>query len=260
MPRPALPSFGPLSCGRIGPEKRWCEPAVARRRTANRSTKRWPTAPAHRLPGADRPRSPGAPSTPAAISSRLAVTRSATRAPPAGNPGYPAPFSWPSRGARPGAACQAIDPFGPTARPIHDGKKKPGERLGPGWKIGTVSGQRGLLFDANFWKSFLAARLNTTVGDPGAITYHQGEHHQLLDHLTSEQPIAVTARGRTVDEWKLLPGRENHFLDCAVLATVAASAAGITAVGAEMAPERQRRRVEVPKPGAQRKTIATRRR
>ncbi len=79
-------------------------------------------------------------------------------------------------------------------------------------------------------------------------------------HLTSEQPIAVTARGRTVDEWKLLPGRENHFLDCAVLATVAASAAGITAVGAEMAPERQRRRVEVPKPGAQRKTIATRRR
>ncbi len=149
---------------------------------------------------------------------------------------------------------------GPTARPIHDGKKKPGERLGPGWKIGTVSGQRGLLFDANHWKSFLAARLNTTVGDPGAITYHQGEHHQLLDHLTSEQPIAVTARGRTVDEWKLLPGRENHFLDCAVLATVAASAAGITAVGAEIAPERQRRRVEVPKPGTQRKTIATRRR
>ena len=148
---------------------------------------------------------------------------------------------------------------GPTARPIHDGKKKPGERLGPGWKIGTVSGQRGLLFDANHWKSFLAARLNTTVGDPGAITYHQGEHHQLLDHLTSEQPIAVTARGRTVDEWKLLPGRENHFLDCAVLATVAASAAGITAVGAEMSPERQRRRVEVPKPGATRKTIATKR-
>ena len=83
---------------------------------------------------------------------------------------------------------------GPTARPIHDGKKKPGERLGPGWKIGTVSGQRGLLFDANHWKSFLAARLNTTVGDPGAVTYHQGEHHQLLDHLTSEQPIAVTKK------------------------------------------------------------------
>ena len=150
--------------------------------------------------------------------------------------------------------------IGPTARPIHDGKKKPGERIGPGWKIGTISGQRGLLYDANHWKSFLAARLNTTVGDPGALTFHQAEHHMLLDHLTSEQPIAVSARGRTVDEWKLLPGRENHFLDCAVLATVAASAAGITAVGAEMAPERERKRVEIPKPGAQRKTISTRRR
>ena len=116
-----------------------------------------------------------------------------------------------------------------------------------------------MLFDANHWKSFLAARLNTTVGDPGAVTFHQGEHHMLLDHLTSEQPIAVTARGRTVDEWKLYPGRENHLLDCCVMATVAASVAGITAPGAEASPERQRRRVEVPKPGAQRKTIATRR-
>ncbi len=63
----------------------------------------------------------------------------------------------------------------------------------------------------------------------------------LLDHLTSEQPIAVSARGRTVDEWNLLPGRENHLFDCAVMATVTASAAGITAVGAEPSPERQRR-------------------
>jgi hypothetical protein len=36
----------------------------------------------------------------------------------------------------------------------------------------------------------------------------------LPDHLTSEQPIAVTARGQTVDEWKLFPGRENHLFDC----------------------------------------------
>jgi Phage terminase large subunit (GpA) len=123
--------------------------------------------------------------------------------------------------------------IGPTARPIHDGKKKPGERIGPGWKIGMIAGQRGLLYDANHWKYFLAARLNTTVGNPGAMTYHQGEHHMLLDHLTSEQPIAVTARGQTVDVWKLFPGRENHLFDCCVMATVAASAAGITSAGAE---------------------------
>jgi hypothetical protein len=58
---------------------------------------------------------------------------------------------------------------------------------------------------------------------------------------------------------KLYPGCAHQLLDCCVMATAAASAAGITAVGAEASPERQRRRVEVPKPGAQRKTIATRR-
>jgi len=79
--------------------------------------------------------------------------------------------------------------------------------------------------------------------------------------LQADPPAAggLATSGRTIDEWKLLPGRENHFLDCCVLATVAASAPGITAVGAEMAPGRQRRRVEVPKPGAQRKKISTKR-
>jgi hypothetical protein len=52
------------------------------------------------------------------------------------------------------------------------------------------------------------------VGNPGAVTFHRGDHHMLPDHLTSEQPIAVTARGQTVDEWKLFPGRENHLVDC----------------------------------------------
>ena len=146
--------------------------------------------------------------------------------------------------------------IGPTARPIPDRKENPGERIGPGWKIGTISGQRGLLFDANQWKRFLAARLKTTVGDPGALTFHQAEHGMLLDRLTSEQPIVDSARGRTVDEWKLRPGRGNHLFDCCVMATVAASAAGITVVGAEPSPERQRKRVEIPKAGAPR-TIST---
>ncbi len=81
----------------------------------------------------------------------------------------------------------------------------------------------------------------------------------LLDHLTSEQPIAVTARGQTVDEWKLFPGLENHLFDCCVMATVAASAAGITAVGAEASPERQRRRVEIPTTTDGRKRITVKR-
>jgi phage terminase large subunit GpA-like protein len=114
-----------------------------------------------------------------------------------------------------------------------------------------------LLFDTNHTKTFVAERLRTPVGDPGAVTFHQGQHTMLVDHLTAEQPIAVTARGRTVDEWKLLPARENHFLDCLSMATTAASVAGITAVGAEPM-RRMRRKVEIPRAG-ERKVIQVRR-
>ena len=124
--------------------------------------------------------------------------------------------------------------------------------------VGRIRTSRALLNRDS--SRFLPATPHTpSVGDPGALVFHQGDHRMLLDHLTSEQPIAVTARGQTVDEWKPFTGRENHLFDCCVMATLAASAAGITAVGAETAPERRRRRVEVPKPGATRKKIVTKR-
>lgn len=148
---------------------------------------------------------------------------------------------------------------GPTTRPIHEIGKKPGERLGPGWRVGTVGGQRGMIFDADFWKTFLAGRLTTTVGDPGDLTLHAGEHEMLVEHLTAERPITVSARGRTADVWQLLPGRENHLLDCLTMAAVAASISGVNAAGAEIA-TRQRRKVEIPRPGERRVIQVKRRR
>lgn len=141
--------------------------------------------------------------------------------------------------------------IGAASRPMHEHHKKRGEIVGPGWRVSAVGGQRGVLFDANQWKSFLAARLRTAVGDVGAVTFHAGEHDLLVEHLTSEAPITVEARGRVVDEWRLSPGRENHFLDCLVMNAVAASIAGITAAGAELV-HRKRRRVEIPQPGERR--------
>lgn len=142
--------------------------------------------------------------------------------------------------------------IGATSKPFHEHTKKRGEIVGPGWRVGPVGGQRGLLFDANQWKSFLAARLRTPVGDVGSVTFHAGEHALLVEHLTSEQPISVEARGRVVDEWRCAPGRENHLFDCAVMNCVAASIAGISAAGAEPM-QRKRRRVEIPRPGEQRR-------
>jgi len=73
----------------------------------------------------------------------------------------------------------------------------------------------------------------------------------LIEHLTSERPITISARSRTVDQWQLLPGRENHLLDCVAMAAVAASISGVIAARAEIA-TRQRRRVEMPRPGERR--------
>lgn len=140
---------------------------------------------------------------------------------------------------------------GPTTRPIHEIKKKAGERLGPGWRLGTIGGQRGAIFDADFWKGYVSGRLTTAVGDPGALTFHEGDHELLVEHLTAERPVTVTARGRTVDQWQLLPGRENHLLDCLTMAAVGASISGVNAAGAELT-GRQRKKVELPKPGERR--------
>jgi phage terminase large subunit GpA-like protein len=92
------------------------------------------------------------------------------------------------------------------------------------------------LYDTNAWKSFFAARMKLPASDPQAFTIHAGNHELLAEHLTSEYPTRVEARGRVVDEWRMIPGRDNHWLDCVVGAAVAASFTGISAVGAEARP------------------------
>lgn len=38
--------------------------------------------------------------------------------------------------------------------------------------------------------------------------------------------MITQGRGRTVDEWKPIPGRDNHWFDCLIGAAVAASITG----------------------------------
>ena len=73
------------------------------------------------------------------------------------------------------------------------------------------------------------------ANDPMAFTFHAGKHEMLFDHIASEYPTRTENKstGRTVDEWQLIPGRDNHWLDGVVGAAVAASVAGVSAVGAE---------------------------
>jgi hypothetical protein len=87
-----------------------------------------------------------------------------------------------------------------------------------------------VLFDANFWKNFLAARLRTPMGGRGCFTIfgnNTQEHALFFDHLAAETPVRVEAKGRTVVEWKVRQkGEDNHWFDNLVGCCVAAAERG----------------------------------
>ncbi|MCC6661108.1 MAG: phage terminase large subunit family protein [Phycisphaerales bacterium] len=129
---------------------------------------------------------------------------------------------------------------GASSVPFSDYKRKRGERIGLNWRVPVVTGKRAVrhvLFDTNFWKSFVHARLSVPMGDPGGVSLfgHRPEHHRLLaEHLTSEYRVRTEGRGRTVDEWKLrVDGLDNHWLDGLVGCAVAASMQGAVLFGTD---------------------------
>lgn len=141
-----------------------------------------------------------------------------------------------------------------NAKPISQYQKKDGERLGDEWILTHGHNNRGIrhvAFDTNYWKSFVHARLATAMGAAGKLTLFGDDphaHRMLGDHLASEKPIRVTAKGRTVDEWKLPANRpDNHWLDTLTGAGVGLSIDGAAHLKHTEPPKtqaRQRRRVE----------------
>ena len=123
---------------------------------------------------------------------------------------------------------------GATSRPMSEYRKVKGDRAGLNWRIPFKPGRtevRHVLFDTNFWKSFIDQRLKVPLGDPGALSLwgRSRETHQMFaEQQTSEYRVRVEAYGRAIDEWKLRPGRDNHLLDCLVGSAVGASMQGCT--------------------------------
>ena len=122
---------------------------------------------------------------------------------------------------------------GASTLPFNDYKRKAGDRIGHHWRIPAIHGKRvvrHVLFDTNFWKSFIFARLAVAMGDRGCLSLfgERGEQHRLFgEHLTAEYRIRTEGRGRTVDEWKLRPERsDNHWFDGLVGCAIAASMQG----------------------------------
>jgi hypothetical protein len=144
-------------------------------------------------------------------------------------------------------------PWGPRVMPSHgrfvgatsgdnfDKKPEKGERSGANWRTETRERVRHLVFDANAWKSLVAEKIKLPSGESSSITIHAGRHDLLSDHWTAEYPLRSESKLRVAEEWKLIPGRDNHWWDSIVGAAVGASYHGISGVGAASQPVRKRR-------------------
>ena len=122
-----------------------------------------------------------------------------------------------------------------TEAPMDQWKKKPGERVGLNWRLRRNTenhpGVRHLMFDTNFWKTFVHKRFSTAMGDRGCLSFwkpnSKTEHKMPAEHCRAEKRHCVEANGRKCDEWKEAPGKpDNHLFDGIVGAAVAASMVG----------------------------------
>lgn len=120
-----------------------------------------------------------------------------------------------------------------SKRPMSEYQRKPGEKLGLNWYFPSCKGKRAVryvVFDANFWKSFILQRLKTGMGGRGCLSLygHNPQLHSLFaSHIAAETYVETAGMGRRVEEWKLKPDAvDNHWLDCLVGTAVGASIQG----------------------------------
>ncbi len=140
-----------------------------------------------------------------------------------------------------------------SSKPFCDYHKKTGDRVSDfNWRIPASQGKnatRYILFDTNYWKSFVRSRLRVGKGDPGALTIFgkKAEAHRMLaEHLVAEYSVRTEGRGRVVDEWRMRPGlTENHFFDCLVGCAVGASEQGVVLPGTGGKPNKQKPRIKL---------------
>lgn len=149
-------------------------------------------------------------------------------------PGTDLVYEWVRRSPHAGLIYPSHGRFiGASSNPMVNWAVKPGERPGWNWRLSAPASGRGrhVTFDANHWKSFAADRIRTPDGAAGCLRlFAAGSdgHRLLAEHLTAEYPVPVARPGgRTVEEWKDRPNRDNHLWDCLVGCCVAASVLGL---------------------------------
>lgn len=105
-----------------------------------------------------------------------------------------------------------------------------GEERGPEWKKMPLEIKglvRTYLYNTNWWKSFVRERIKTDAAAKSTIGFYSGNHAKLFTHLLGESSTILSGQYGTMDKWVLKPGEPNHWFDCLIMASVAASACKI---------------------------------
>lgn len=107
-----------------------------------------------------------------------------------------------------------------------------GKRLARGYKVWPI----GVDIAKSEFYGWLRLEIpSTESGDPFPPGFcHFPEYgEEYFKQITAEQIVPITSRkGFTALEWQLIPGRQNHWLDCRVYARAAAAVVGLDRLAA----------------------------
>lgn len=117
--------------------------------------------------------------------------------------------------------------------PYHPPRKRSNliRLIGEGYHISARPGKVPLIeVNADHWKTWVHERLNTPENTPGALTFFQApprDHYVLVRQLTAERQVQVTVAGKgDVVRWERIR-RNNHYLDCAYMASASGHLSGV---------------------------------
>lgn len=145
-------------------------------------------------------------------------------------------------------------------RPYSEYRKVAGQTIGDFWLV-TRNRQnvRVIEIDTNFVKTLVSMRIRTAIGDRGSFQLWGKQHdvstnaihRNFAKQMTSEYGIPTAGRDRTVNVWRLLPGRDNHYFDCICGCYAAASERGLSYAG-QTKTKAEKRAVSLPRSGSRR--------
>jgi phage terminase large subunit GpA-like protein len=125
-----------------------------------------------------------------------------------------------------------------------------GKRMGRGYKVWPV-GVDMIKAELYGWLRLEAPTTESGLPFPPGFAHFPEHGEDFFKQLTAEHLVEIRKRtGFVAHEWQVLPGRENHFLDCRVYARAAAALKGLDRMAAG------RPRVAAPVPQAPAPVVA----